>query len=395
MVQLCTIFINFVPWFNFGHITLYSNSMLEKEKLAEQAAQAAQLNAAGQAQEMPQLDWSKLLIENVADEAEPPALFNIYGVEVIPENAVSIIAAQKKSGKTNFAGLLMAASICPAGNVLGGAVRSNLGKLNILFADTEQPLKDARRTLRRMMKTAGYEYNEQWRAHQITAISVKDLGEAERQDAIEQAIQAVKPQLVFIDGIADLLPSVNDEQAAKDVMNWMDAVSNQYKCAVVGMLHLNFGSAKIGGWAGTMAAKKYTDYFALKKSARASGGYFTVEHEGRGESAPDLRFKISCPPGDKIGHWENVDATEGEEMTKEDAENQALTELLQAAPLPCRNVQLIAWIMQTKHDPSKSKADKLLAKAKKLGILNSKKIGNQSVWFRPSEGEPQSENDTF
>lgn len=395
MVQLCTIFCNFVPWFISATRLLIQIQMLNKEKLAEQAAHAAQLNADGQAQETHQFDWGKLLIENVPDEDEPPALFNIYGVEVIPENAVSIIAAQKKSGKTNFAGLLMAASICPDGHVLGGAVRSNLGKLKILFCDTEQPLKDARRTLRRMMKTAGYEYNEQWRAHQVTAISVKNLSETERQDAIEAAIQTVQPQLVFVDGIADLLPSVNDEQAAKDVMNWMDEVSNKYECAVVGMLHLNFGSAKIGGWAGTMAAKKYTDYFALKKSAKASGGYFTVEHEGRGESAPDLRFKISCPPGDKIGHWENVDATEGEEMTKEDAEIQALTELMQGAPLPCRNVQLIAWVMQTKHDPSKSKADKLLAKAKKFGILKTKKIGNQSVWYRPADGEPQSENDTF
>ena len=318
-------------------------------------------------------------ITNVPDEQEPPSLFNINGVEVLPKDAVGIIAAQKKSGKSNFAGLLMAASASPNHQVLNGAIRSNEGKLKILNIDTEQPLRDARRTLRRIMKTAGYDYSEQWNTHGIVSLSVKDIEEADRIYIIELAVKKYEPQLVFVDGIADLIGSINDEREAKEVMAWVDYLSCKYNCAVVGMLHLNFNSGKIGGWAGTQANKKFTDSFILKKDR--SNGFFTVEHEGRGESAPNLRFKIVCPFGQKVGWWEPVDISSIPELTQEDAEEMELRNLMDAAPLPCTNTQLISWLMNVKRWTSKSPADKTLKKCKQYGILDSRREGRQSVWY--------------
>ena len=323
-------------------------------------------------------------ILNIPDEDEPPSLFNINGVEVIPPNAVGIIAAQKKSGKSNFAGLLMAASASPEHQVLNGAIRSNLGQLKILNIDTEQPLRDARRTLRRVMKTAGFDYGEQWNAHDIVSVSVKDIDEADRMILIELAVRKYKPKLIFIDGVADLIGSINDEVQAKEVMAWMDYLSCEYDCAIVGMLHLNFGSGKIGGWAGTQANKKFTDAFTLKKDK--ANGFFTVEHEGRGESAANLRFRISCPPGQKVGWWDAVD-TNIPDMTSEDAEELEWRNLMDAAPLPCSNTELVRWLINIKRWTSKSPADKALKKCKKLGILDSKREGKQSIWFKVSNAD--------
>ena len=53
---------------------------------------------------------SQIEILNTTDEQEEPSLYTINGVEVLPPKTVGIVAAQKKSGKTNFAGLLMASS---------------------------------------------------------------------------------------------------------------------------------------------------------------------------------------------------------------------------------------------------------------------------------------------
>lgn len=329
---------------------------------------------------------SSIEITNVPDEQEPPSLFNINGVEVLPKDAVGIIAAQKKSGKSNFAGLLMAASASPNHQVLNGAIRSNEGTLKILNIDTEQPLRDARRTLRRVMKTAGYDYGEQWNTHSIVSISVKDIEEYERMDLVELAIKKFKPQLVFVDGIADLIASINDEGQAKEVMAWMDYLSCEYDCAVVGMLHLNYNSGKIGGWAGTQANKKFTDSFILKKDK--SSGFFTVEHEGRGESAPNLRFKIVCPVGQKVGWWESVDPSIPD-LTKEDAEELDLRNLIDAAPLPCTNTQLVSWLMQVKRWTGKSSADRVLRKCKQYGILDSHREGKQSVWYMVTSQDAQ------
>ena len=324
---------------------------------------------------------------NVPDEQEPPSLFTVNGVEVVSKKAVTIIGAQKKSGKTQFAGLQMAACISSDKQVLNGAIRNTDDVKDILYVDTEQPWRDCRRTLRRVMKTAGYCYDEAWNEHGIRCISVKDIDETDRMDMIELAIQQYKPQLVIVDGIADLISSINDEQHSKEILAWMDAMACQYDCAMEGMLHLNFGSSKLGGWAGTVANKKFTDYFLLKKDKEH--GLFTVEHEGRGETAPKLFFKIFCPLGDKIGWWQPLDTSLIAELTKEDAEELELRNLMNAAPLPCNNASLVSWLMNVKRWTSKSPANKALKKCKELGILNSRREGNHSIWFKINGPDPQ------
>ena len=332
---------------------------------------------------------SQIEILNTTDEQEEPSLYTINGVEVLPPKTVGIVAAQKKSGKTNFAGLLMAASASHEHQVLNGAIRSNKGAIKILNIDTEQPLRDARRTLRRVMKTAGYGYDEQWNTHDIVSLSVKDENERDRMELIELAVLKYKPQLVIIDGIADMIRSINDETEAKEIMSWMDHIACTYDCSVVGMLHLNFGSGKIGGWAGTMANKKFADSFILKKDK--DHGLFTVEHEGRGEPAPKLYFKIFFFFFDKVGWWQSLDANMIPELTKEDAEELELRTLMDAAPLPCTNTQLVTWVMNLKRWTSKSPADKALRKCKELGILNSYRKGRQSIWYKVTTPDIQEE----
>jgi len=331
---------------------------------------------------LPQLE-----ILNVPDEEEPPSLFTINGVEVLPKKAVGIIAAQKKSGKSNFAGLLMAASASKEHQVLNGTIRSNSGQINILVADTEQPLRDARRTYRRAMRTAGYTYDEQWKARGITTLTLKDIeDEDNKKEIVELATQMHHPQLVIIDGIGDLIQSINDEMEAKKLMAWMDRMACEYDCAVVGMLHLNHNSDKIGGWAGTQANKKFTDSFILTKDKKR--GLFTVEHEGRGECAPKLFFNIFCPMGDKIGWWQSPSANIISDLTKEDAEKIELSTLMSQAKLPCNNGELVAWVMKVKNWTSKSPADRLLRKCKEYDILDSRKEGRYSKWFKVTTSEP-------
>ncbi len=331
-------------------------------------------------------------IENVPDEEEPQALYNLNGVEVLPRQSVSVVAAQKKSGKSNFAGLLMAASAHPDHQILEGALRSNEGTIKVLNLDTEQPLRDARRTLRRAMKTASYSYAEQWQAHGIYSLSIKDLLAKlerieERLAMIEVAVISIRPDLLIIDGIADLMDSINDEGATRAILQWLDHLAVTYNCAVIGMLHLNFGSQKIGGWIGTGVLKKFTDSFLLSKS---EAGYFTAKHEGRGESAPDLQFKIICPPGEKVGYW-GTKEVEISPMTKEDEEELKLRTMFDKAPLPCTKKELTQWIFAETHDITKStsKAEKLLKKAKNLGLIDSYLKGRESIYISKMDAAEQ------
>ncbi len=318
---------------------------------------------------------------NVPDEEELPAFYNMNGVEVISPCALTLVTAQKKSGKSNFKGVLIAAGLHAESQILDGAVRSNMGRLRFLDIDTEQPKKDARRLLRRIMKTAGYGYTANWTDEGLHCVSVKDYSAEDSRMMIELAIVAYQPQVVFVDGVADVIKSINDEQESVELFRWLDYLANKYACALVGMLHQNFGSNKIGGWAGTQGGKKYSDGFMLTKSK--GSGFFTVAHEGRGESAPDLRFRIECPPGDRIGWYAPVDAAISD-LSEEDRKMKEMQDLADAAPLPMCNKQLVRWLMHTKRWTTESPANKYLKKMKEEGILDSKRDGKSSIWFRAS-----------
>lgn len=329
-------------------------------------------------------------ILNVADEEEPQGLFKVGDVEVLSRQTVNIIAAQKKSGKTNFSALLMAACAAKDRQVLSGFIRCMQDSVKVLVIDTEQPYKDARRTLRRAMKTSGYDYDEQWSEHGINVLSFKDVDCLDevvvQQDGcrtnvrvqwllLEEAVKRYHPELLIVDGIADMLKSINDEAEARELMRYLDRLACEYNCAVLGMLHLNYGSGKIGGWAGTQANKKFTDCFVLKKK----NGYFEVCHEGRGAEAPRFRFRISCSMGDKYGQLEAVgdnDIT----ITTEDLKRQECITSLDGAPLPCTHKELIQWVMSKDHHPSKSTAENFLRTCKQYAILESTPQGRNSIW---------------
>lgn len=349
--------------------------------------------------------FSSIEITNVADEEEPPGLYIIGGVEVLPRQSVNIIAAQKKSGKTNFAGLLMAAGASTERQVLGGLVRCAHESIKVLVIDTEQPYKDARRTLRRAMKTAGFGYDEQWSEHGINVLSFKNIDSLEERRGksddksgrmrpqwlwLADALDFYRPDVLIIDGIADLLKSINDEAEAIELMHLLDCIACENNCAVIGMLHLNYNSGKIGGWAGTQANKKFTDCFMLKKK----NGYFEVKHEGRGAEVPQLRFRITCPSGDKYGWWEAVGDNDIV-VTCENQKRQELITALDGAPLPCNNAMLVRWLMSKGPRPSESTANRILRQCREQGILKSRREGRNSVWSWVTDDDEEEEELDF
>ena len=77
--------------------------------------------------------------------------------------------------------------------------------------------------------------------------------------------------------------------------------------------------------------------------------------------------------------------TAGNNLSEEDQERAMYQELADAAPLPMRNKNLVVWLMNTKRWTSDSPAKKALRKMKEYGILDSKREGKSSIWFRPSD----------
>ena len=279
--------------------------------------------------------------KNIDQGPEEKPLFTINGVGVISAQAITIVSAQKKSGKSNFCGLLAASAIAPGHEVLGGAVRCNYDNMPILILDTEQPLRDTQRVMRRILKTAGISATADWEQYNLKVLNVRAVESCtDRQNILEVAVREYKPRLVILDGLADMIESVNNEQDSRDLLAGLDAIADNYKVAIIGMIHLNPGSDKQTGWIGTMAGKKNTDTFTLKKNRNC--GYFEVEHEGRGASPSNLLFRIDTAPGDEIGIYSPPNYG-GYAEKVETAARTKRRELAEQAPTPCRYTALVQW----------------------------------------------------
>lgn len=322
-------------------------------------------------------------IFNLQDPEDGEALFNINGVEVISTKAFSLFSGQKKSGKSNFAGVLITAAVNSEGKALNGTVCSLRGKLKVLYCDTEQPKRDVKRLFRRVMKTAFDSYDIEWTETGIHVISLRDDdpgAEETKGGAIPttrwgwliEAAMEYKPDIIFIDGLADLLKSVNDEGESLALLKLIDRLASELNCAIVAMLHQNPGGTKITGWAGTNAGKKYSDGFSVSKKNNC----FTVEHEGRGKPTPSLTFQIACPEGDNVGWYASISQEEATMKREEE-----LRRLLASATYPAYTSDMSKYIKQQaslckyKGGTSDSSIARTLKEAVELGILNKEKIG--------------------
>lgn len=158
-------------------LTLVSNSNAHEGLFSSEEGQdkpESEIKKISMAEDGIQIGLENRAIFNLQDPDDGEALFTINGVEVIPRKAFSLFSGQKKSGKSNFAGVLMAAAVNPEGKALNGAVCSIRGKLKVLYCDTEQPKRDAKRLFRRVMKTALDSYEIEWTENGIHIISLRD-----------------------------------------------------------------------------------------------------------------------------------------------------------------------------------------------------------------------------
>jgi hypothetical protein len=121
---------------------------------------------------------------------------------------------------------------------------------------------------------------------------------------IRTAIETTSPDIVFIDGIRDLLSSINDEQTAVEILSQMSTMAEERRMCIWNALHQNprmnsdGEDSKMRGWAGTELGNKVSDTFISIKSKTASGVTFTVkQQDARGKDVDDWKYEITDDAG--------------------------------------------------------------------------------------------------
>ena len=192
--------------------------------------------------------------------AEKEYLLERDGVGFSPRGNVMALSAEKKAGKTWF-GMAMCAALLK-GEYLGMKARKD--DCRVVFFDTEQDEGDGQRIQRRVHYACGWDFEID--NDRFMIFHLREADAAERRKVVCSIIELMKPDMVIVDGIRDLLTDFNDlEQSASVIQDFM-RLSSECKCAIWAVLHVNPNSEKMRGHLGTELGNKVADILHMTKT---------------------------------------------------------------------------------------------------------------------------------
>lgn len=253
------------------------------------------------------------------DYPEPYYMLEYNGVPFSTIGGIQAISGQRKNGKTFVLAQLMAAILghdnertqryLPGLTVPERTIEYLGHEPRVLYIDTEMEKLNTAKVLRRVHWLCGWEMN--YPNDRFSVLWLKNMPRDEQEAAhqrrwrlIRNAIEAVSPDIVFVDGIRDLLSSINDEQTAVEILSQMSTMAEERRMCIWNALHQNprlsgdGEDMKMRGWAGTELGNKVSDTLISLKSKTQQGVSFTVkQQDARGKDLDDWKFEVTDDAG--------------------------------------------------------------------------------------------------
>lgn len=237
--------------------------MKEQEKmLADELPKAGQFSAV--TPQLLKLDSFRITSETVVPEEE--FLMRMYGKPCLPRRDLTAVTGLEKCGKTFFTSMLMAC--CTKRQVLE-LERNREEPLRVMWYDTEQSRQSTKCILTdRIGKMV--EDNDKLDDN-LLIFNVRPCTYKERMEYLVTGIETYHPDLVIIDNVSDLLPSVNDADESQRVIAQLMELATMGNCNIVVVIHLNRSGDKrnLRGWLGTEILHKAFEVFYCEQVPRS------------------------------------------------------------------------------------------------------------------------------
>lgn len=259
----------------------------------------------------------------------PYAMLEFNGVPFSPLGGLQALSGQKKNGKTLVETQLMAVMLAiddngnPSGRVpeylpgLRVPMRTleHLGHPpRVLWIDTEMEKLNSAKVLRRVHWLCNWDmsqpydrFNVLWLRSVKNDVSTGKQAFLVRKELIFDAIEEKQPDVVFIDGIRDIIGSFNDELESSALVSELMALAEDKQIAIWNTLHMNprpknDDESKMRGHLGTELGNKVTDTLVSIKKKEAGGQVtFTVQQQdARDKDMDDWQF-IVCDDAGGLG----------------------------------------------------------------------------------------------
>jgi len=244
------------------------------------------------------------------------------------EGSIVIITSKAKGAKSALLGALMAGAVRPCMDIkidtLGIDVAPCPPDKVVVHFDTESSSREYFRFLKNNLRRIS---DDDIVPKKLKTASLRCVPMQERMTFVEGWIETLDNiHAVFIDGLTDLIPSVNDENIAIEVVEKFLRLAEKKKTVFVFVVHENQKSTSGGGargWIGSQLERKVSAHFAIAKNDDGTRAIEFLNCREAGEISPrlfewndDLERFISCGIGQikKSGRPSKFSETEIEEM---------------------------------------------------------------------------------
>jgi len=202
------------------------------------------------------LDQRRILPSDNIEKAQ--GLFymksDIEMVEVMTKGNISALVGRAKGRKSYFIKLLIASMKGYKDDQFNSAVK---GKV-VLF-DTEQAKYHIWKATKQIEQMIGI-----W-PKDIEVFGLRPDTTADRMNLIESYIYQQEPEIVFIDGIRDLVTDINDATQATEIVGKLMKWSYEKDCHICCVLHQNKADENARGHIGTELVNKSETVISINK----------------------------------------------------------------------------------------------------------------------------------
>ena len=259
------------------------------------------------------------LLDPREDYPEPYTILEFNGVPFSKIGGLAAISGQKKNGKSFVLTQLMAAIL---GNGCENTERFLPGlrvpkrtidylghEPRVLYVDTEMEKLSSAKVLRRVHWLCGWDMkqpNDRFSVLWLKTMPKDDKVKPyrKRYELIKLAIEVIHPDVVFIDGLRDLIASINDEESGTSILDELGTLAEERKMSIWLALHQNPGrkddseEAKMRGWIGTELGNKVSDTLISIKNKTSNGVTFKVtQQDARDKDMDDWKFEVTDDAG--------------------------------------------------------------------------------------------------
>ncbi len=204
----------------------------------------------------------------------PEPLITINDVTIGTPGNILCIAGSEGSGKTNFLGGMLSGALKPDNTTvdsLGTFIQSNEGEKAILLYDTEQSEFQLFKNISYIIDRSQRSAPPRW----FKAFGLVGISRNERMNLILESMDRLYYEhggihMVVIDGIADLLNGVNDEESSVKLIEELFRMAAIYNTCILCVVHMAPSGMKLRGHLGSEVQRKAAGILLVEKETNTN-----------------------------------------------------------------------------------------------------------------------------